>query len=102
MRLIEEYSLLPFMTPRQHYYPRVVLQIYQSMTSSGADGPLELQFSIDDHPGVLRAADISAALGLRIPPRNSEVYRAWAHLPHREMVRALVRDAIVGPVFYLR
>ena len=25
MRLIEEYSLLPFMTPRQYYYPRVVL-----------------------------------------------------------------------------
>ena len=23
MRLIEEYSLLPFMTPRQHYYPQV-------------------------------------------------------------------------------
>ena len=25
MRLIKDYSLLPFMTPRQHYYPRVVL-----------------------------------------------------------------------------
>ena len=76
MRLIEEYSLLPFMTPRQHYYPRVVLQFYHSMTSRGADGPLELQFSIDDRPGVLRAADISAALGLRIPLRNSEGYHA--------------------------
>ena len=64
MRLIEDYSLLPFMTPRQYYYPRVVLQFYHSMTSQGATGPLELQFSIDDRPGVLRAADISAALGL--------------------------------------
>ena len=90
MRLIEEYSLLPFITPRQHYYPRVVLQFYQSMTSRGADGPLELQFSIDDRPGVLRAADISTALGLRIPPRNSEGYRA------------LARDATAGPVFYRR
>ena len=72
MRLIEEYSLLPFMTSRQHYYPRVVLQFYHSMTSRGADGPLELQFCIDDRLGVLRAADISAALGLRIPPRNTE------------------------------
>ena len=42
MRLIEDYSLLPFMTPRQHYYPRVVLQFYHSMTSRGADGPREL------------------------------------------------------------
>ena len=72
------------------------------MTSRGADGPLELQFSIDDRPGVLRAADISAALGLRIPPRNSEGYRAWAHPPHREMVRALARDTTAGPVFYRR
>ena len=65
MRLIEHYSLLPFMTPRQFYYPRVVLQFYRSMTSRGAPSPLELRFSIDDRPGVLRAADISAALGLQ-------------------------------------
>ena len=102
MRLIEEYSLLPFMTPRQFYYPRVVRQFYHSMTSRETDGPLEIQFSIDDRPGVLRPADISAALGLRIPPRNSEGYRAWAHPPHREMVRALARDATAGPVFYRR
>ena len=102
MRLIEEYSLLTFMTLRQYYYPRVVLQFYQSMTSRGADSPLEIQFSIDDRPGVLRASDISAALGLRIPLRNSEGYRAWAHPPHREMVRALARDAYAVPVFYQR
>ena len=72
------------------------------MTSRGADGPRELQFSIDDHRGVLRAADISAALGLRIPPANAEGYRDWAHPPHREMVRALARDTTAGPVFYRR
>ena len=66
MRLIEHYSLLPFMTPRQLYYPRVVLQFYHSMTSRGTPSPLELRFSIDDRPGVLRAVDISAALGLQI------------------------------------
>ena len=102
MRLIEDYSLLPFMTPRQHYYPRVVLQFYHSMTSRGADGPRELQFSIDDRRGVLRAADISAALGLRIPPANAEGYRDWAHPLHREMVRSLARDTTAGPVFYRR
>ena len=67
MRLIEHYSLLPFMTPRQYYYPQVVLQFYHSMTSRGAPSPLELRFTIDDRPGVLRAVDISAALGLQIP-----------------------------------
>ena len=90
------------MTPRQHYYPRVVLQFYHSMTSRETDGPLELRFSIDDRPGVLRASDISAALDLRIPPRNSEGYRDWAHPSHREMVRVLARDATAGPVFYRR
>ena len=90
------------MTLRQHYYPRVVLQFYHSMTSQGADGPRELQFSIDDRRGVLRAADISEALGLRIPPANTEGYRDWAHPPHREMVRALARDTTAGPVFYRR
>ena len=33
MRLIDHYSLLPFMKPRQFYYPQVVLQFYHSMTS---------------------------------------------------------------------
>ena len=75
MRLIEEYSLLPFMTPRKFYYPRVVRQFYHSMTSRETDSPLEIQFSIDDRPGVLSLAVISAALRLRIPPRNAEGYR---------------------------
>ena len=75
MRLIEKYSLLPFMTPRQFYYPRVIRQFYHSMTSQDADGPLEIHFRIDDRPGVLSPAVISAALGLRMPPRNAEGYR---------------------------
>ena len=77
MRLITHYSLLPFMTPRQFYYPRVVLQFYHSMTSRGASSPLELRFTIDDRPGVLRAADISAALGLPAEQVNARGYRDW-------------------------
>ena len=53
MRLLTQYSLLPFMTPRQFYYPRVVLQFYHSMTSRGAPSSLELRFNIDDRLGVL-------------------------------------------------
>ena len=102
MRLITDYSLLPFMTPRQYYYPLVVLQFYHSMTSQGAAGPLELQFSIDDRRGVLRATNISAALGLRIPLANSEGYRDWAHPPQRELVRILARDITAGPVLFRR
>ena len=50
MQLIQQYSLLPFMTPRQFYYPRVVLQFYHTMTSWGVPSPLELRFSIDGCP----------------------------------------------------
>ena len=102
MRLIERYSLLPFMTPRQFFYPRVVRQFYHSMTSRDADGPLEIHFRIDDRRGVLSPAVISAALRLRIPPCNAEGYRDWAHPPPRAMVRALARDATAGPVLYRR
>ena len=53
MPLIRQYSLLPFMTPRQFYYPRVVLEFYHTMTSQGVPSPLELRFSIDDRSRVL-------------------------------------------------
>ena len=79
MRLIEHYSLLPFMTLRQFYYPRVVLQFYHSMTSRGALSPLELWFSIDDRPRVLRAAEKLAALGLQTVQANVGGYRDWPH-----------------------
>ena len=102
MRLITHYSLLPFMTPRQFYYPRVVLQFYHSMTSRGAPSPLELRFSIDDRPGVLRVADILAALGLPAEQANSGGYRDWPQPTQREMVRILARDTTAGPVLFRR
>ena len=102
MRLIEHYSLLPFMTPRQFYYPRVVLQFYHSMTSRGAPSPLELLFTIDDRPGVLRAADISAVLSLQTVQANSGGYRDWPHPTQREMVRSLARDTTAGPILFRR
>ena len=102
MRLIEHYSLLPFMTPRQFYYPRVVLQFYHSMTSRGALSPLELRFSIDDRPGVLRAADISAALGLQTVQANSGGYRDWPQPTQWETARILARDTTARPVLFRR
>ena len=102
MRLIEHYSLLPFMTPRQFYYPRVVLQFYHSMTSRGALSLLELRFSIDDRPGVLQAADISAALGLQTVQANAGGYRDWPQPTQREMVLILARDTTARPVLFRR
>ena len=75
MRLIRQYSLLPFMTPRQFYYPWVVLEFFHTMTSRGVPSLLELRFSIEGRPGVLRATDITAALGLPVVLANSAGYR---------------------------
>ena len=77
MRLIRQYSLFPFMTPRQFFYPRVVLEFYHTMTFRGVPSPLEIRFSIDGHPGVLRAVDITSALGLPVVLANSIDYRRW-------------------------
>ena len=90
------------MTPRQFYYPRVVLQFYHSMTSRGVPSSLELIFTIDDRPGVLRAADISAAVGLPAELANSGGYRDWPQPSQREMVRCLARDTTAGPVLFWR
>ena len=86
MRLIRQYSFLPFMTPRQFFYPHVVLEFYHTMTSQGVPSPLEIRFSIDGRPGVLRATD----------------YRWWPQPSQREMVRSLARDTTVGPILFRR
>ena len=72
------------------------------MTSWGAPSPLELRFSINDRPGVLRVADISAALGLLPEQANSGGYRDWPQPTQREMVRCLARDTTAGPVLLRR
>ena len=102
MRLIWQYSLLPFMTPRQFFYPRVVLEFYHTMTSRGVPSPLELRFSIDGRPGVLRAVDITTALGLPVALANSAGYREWPQPSHREMVRCLTRDTTARPILFCR
>ena len=102
MRLIRQYSLFPFMTPWQFYYPRVVLEFYHTMTSWGVPSSMELRFSIDDRPGVLQDADITSALGLPTVLANSAGYRAWPQPSQREMVRCLARDTTAGPILFRR
>ena len=100
MWLTRRYSLLPFMTLRQFFYPRVVLEFYHTMTSRGAPSHMEIWFSIDSRPGVLRAADITATLGLPVVLGNFIDYRRWPQPSQREMVRSLARDTMVGPILF--
>ena len=72
------------------------------MTSRGVSSLLKLRFSIDGRQGVLRAADISAALGLPAELANSGGYRDWPLPSQREKVRCLARDTTAGPVLFRR
>ena len=72
------------------------------MTSRGVPSSLELRFSIDGGPRVLRAADITAALGLPVVLANSAGYRQWPQPSQREMVRCLAQDTTAGPILFRR
>ena len=100
MWLIQRYSLLPFMTLRHFFYPRVVLEFYHTLTSLGVPSPLEIRFNIDGRPGVLRVADITTALGLPVVLPNSTDYQRWPQPSQREMVRSLTRDTTAGPILF--
>ena len=90
------------MTPRQFFYPRVVLEFYHTMTSRGVPSLLELRFSIDGCLVVLQALNITATLGLPVTLANSAGYREWPQPSHREIVRCLARDTTTGPILFRR
>ena len=92
----------PFMTPRQFFYPRVVIEFYHTMTSRHEPNPTAIHFSIDGRPGILRASEITATFNLSVVLANSASYRQWPHLSPREMVRFLSRDTTAGTILFRR
>ena len=81
MLLIQRYHLEPFMVLRQYYYPRVVIELYHTMTSRQEANPTALHFSIDGRPRILWASDIIVALHLLAVLANAADYRQWPHPP---------------------
>ena len=102
LRLVQRYSLEPFMTSYRFFYPRVVMNFYHTMTSRRVPHPIVIHFSIYGHEGTLRATDIAAAFHFLIVLANSADYRLWLHPLPREMVRILSRDITVGFVLFRR
>ena len=76
-----------------------VLPLYEFPGSAESAGAL---INIEGCQGVLRATDISAALGLPAELANSGGYQDWPQPSHREMVRCLARDTMAGPVLFRR
>ena len=102
MRLVQRYSLKPFMTPCQFLYPRVLIEFYQTMTSSRDPNPTTMHLSIDGREGILRATDLTATINLSIILANSTKHRQWPHPSPRDMVRILARDTSTRPMMFRR
>ena len=102
MLLVQQYSLGSFMTPRQFFYPRVVIDFYHTMTSRLEPNPTAIHFSIDGRPGILRASNIIATFNLVVVLANSAAYRQWPHPSPRKMVRLLSGDTTVGMIMFRR
>ena len=90
------------MTPRQFFYPHVVLEFYHTMTSRRDANPTALHFSIDGREGILWATDIAATFNLSVVLANSAEYRQWPYPSPRERVLILARDTSVGPILLRR
>ncbi|RVW11934.1 hypothetical protein CK203_111187 [Vitis vinifera] len=59
-RLLQRYHMESFLTPRQFYYPRVVIDFYQSMTTRGLRNLTLIQFTIETS-GAIGARHIAEA-----------------------------------------
>ena len=102
MRLMQRYSLEPFMTPRRFFYPRVVIEFDHTMTSRRIPHPTVIHFSIDGHEGTLQVVDIAAAFHFPTVLANSADYRLWPHPLPREMVRILSKDVTSRSIHFRR
>ena len=95
MRLVQRYSLEPFMTPRRFFYPWVVIEFYHTMTN-----PTAIHFFINGQLGILRATNIVAVFNLPMVLTNSAYYRQWLHPLTGEKVHLLSQDTIAEPIFF--
>ena len=102
MRLVQRYSLEPFITPRQFFYPRVVIEFYHTMKSRRDPNPTSIHFSIDGRAGILQATDIAATFNLSMVLANSADYRQWPHPSPREIVRLLSMDVTTRSILFRR
>ena len=86
------------MTPREFFYPRLVLDFYQSMTTHGVPSPTSIHFTIDGHHGILEARDIAEALQIPFEPMDPSIFRQWSPVYQRDMVHILSRGTFIDSI----
>ncbi|RVW44236.1 hypothetical protein CK203_089464 [Vitis vinifera] len=93
-RLLQRYHMEHLLTPRQFYYPIVVLDFYQSMTTRGLRNPSLIQFTIDGRQGVIGARHIAEAFRIPYEPVIQADFREWSSFSQSDMVRILSRGLL--------
>nr|CAN64622.1 hypothetical protein VITISV_015066 [Vitis vinifera] len=101
-RLLQRYHMEHLLTPRQFYYPRVVLDFYQSMTTRGVRNPTLIHFTIDGRQGAIGARHIAEALRIPYEPMTQADFREWSSFSQRDMVRILSRGTSTASVLTRR
>nr|CAN69559.1 hypothetical protein VITISV_043965 [Vitis vinifera] len=79
------YHMEHLLTPRQFYYPRVVLDFYQSMTTRGVRNPTLIHFTMDGRQGAIGARHIAEALRIPYEPVTQADFREWSSFSQRDM-----------------
>nr|CAN69416.1 hypothetical protein VITISV_026853 [Vitis vinifera] len=101
-RLLQRYHMEDLLTPRQFYYPRVVIDFYQSMTTRGLRNPTLIQFTIDGRQGAIGARHIAEALRIPYEPVIQADFREWSSFSQSDMVRILTRGTSTASVLTRR
>nr|CAN63037.1 hypothetical protein VITISV_032161 [Vitis vinifera] len=91
--LLHRYHLEHLLTPRVFFYPRVVMDFYQSMTTHQVKEPTVIHFTIDGRHGILGARHIAEALHIPYDPAHPEEYQVWTHPTQSDIVHILSRGA---------
>ena len=87
MRLVQRYSLEPFMTPCQFFYTWVVIKFYHTMTFRRVPRSI---------------VNIAAVFHFPIVLANSVDYKLWPHPLPRERVHILSKDITAGSILFQR
>ena len=86
------------MTPKEFFYPIVVMDFYQSMTTRDVQSPTAIHFTIDECQGILEVRHIAEALHILYELVDPTEFREWSPVPQRDMVHILSRGTSADSV----
>ncbi|RVW35410.1 hypothetical protein CK203_077101, partial [Vitis vinifera] len=84
-QLLRRYHMEHLLAPRDFFYPRVVTDFYQTMTTKEVRNPTLIHFIIDGRHGILGARHIAEALQIPFEPTQFDNFKAWANPTELEM-----------------